>query len=230
MIRPASIRTFPWRSIARELNNVEPAFLARMIDALKPRAGEHIVHVGIGTGYYTAILAELVGPSGRVTAVEIDPGLAARSRANLAGYAQVEVVTGSGAELALTGLDGLYVNAGATHPLPCWLDALAPGGRLVLPLTRDWEGSIGEGLVTRIERTPGGYAARMIHRVWIYHCAGARNELSGHQLAEALKDPRWRGVRSLRRDGHNREAACWLHGEGWCLTTRTLGGGGPTAH
>ena len=214
----------------RGLNNGEPAFLARMIDGLSPRDGEHVVHVGTGSGYYTAIIAELVGPGGRVTAVEIDPGLAARSRANLARYAQVEVVTGSGADLALDGLDGLYVNAGATHPLPRWLDALAPKGRLVLPLTCDWEGPIGEGLVVRIERRPRGYAAKMLQRVWIYHCAGARNETAAGLLAEALQDPRWGEVGSLRRDHHEREPACWCHGEGWCLSTREPLDDGPVAN
>jgi len=43
-------------------------------------AGEHVVHIGAGVGYYTAILAKLVGAEGRVTAIEFDAELAARAK------------------------------------------------------------------------------------------------------------------------------------------------------
>jgi protein-L-isoaspartate(D-aspartate) O-methyltransferase len=42
------------------------------------------VHIGAGAGYYTAILAELVGAAGRVTAIEFDAELGARATANFA--------------------------------------------------------------------------------------------------------------------------------------------------
>src|SRR5262245_27742582 len=67
----------------RHLNNGQPSGHAKWIASADIEEGDHVVHVGTGTGYYTAIMAHLVGPSGRVTGIEIDPGLAARSRANL---------------------------------------------------------------------------------------------------------------------------------------------------
>ena len=54
------------------------------IHCAAPASGEHVVHIGTGTGYYTAILAHLVGPSGWVTGIEYDCELAARAKANLA--------------------------------------------------------------------------------------------------------------------------------------------------
>jgi protein-L-isoaspartate(D-aspartate) O-methyltransferase len=60
----------------RNLNNGEPSLHAMMIASAAPKEGEHAVHIGIGGGYYTAILAELVGETGRVTAIELDAGLA----------------------------------------------------------------------------------------------------------------------------------------------------------
>jgi protein-L-isoaspartate(D-aspartate) O-methyltransferase len=42
------------------------------------------VHIGAGTGYYTAILACLVGPSGKVTGIEVDASLAARATVQMA--------------------------------------------------------------------------------------------------------------------------------------------------
>ena len=99
--------------------------------------GDHVVHVGIGTGYYTAILAHLVGPSGKVTAIEVDPGLAARAQANLAAFANVRVLQGDGATVPFDAADAIYVNAGVTRPADAWLDGLTEGGRLIVPLTSD---------------------------------------------------------------------------------------------
>ena len=207
----------------RGLNNGEPIFLARMIDLLAPQPGEHVVHIGTGTGYYTAILAELVGAHGRVTAFEVDPELAARSRENLAHYRQVEVLSDSGVGLAASGIDGIYVNAGATHPLAAWLEALAPSGRLVLPLTTSSEENGGRGLVAKIRAEPPHYAARLVCRVGIFHCLGAREAAAEELLSEALEDPRRKEVRSLRREPHAVEETCWLHGDGYCFSTRKAG-------
>ena len=60
----------------RKLNNGHPSFLAFLIEQLELQAGDHVVHVGCGTGYYTAVMAEVVGSIGNVTAYEIDAGLA----------------------------------------------------------------------------------------------------------------------------------------------------------
>src|SRR5262249_19232713 len=62
------------------VNNGQPSLHALLMSAATPKPGDHIVHVGAGTGYYTAILAELTGPSGKITAVEFDPELAEIAR------------------------------------------------------------------------------------------------------------------------------------------------------
>src|SRR5271154_2240257 len=48
----------------RGLNNGQPGALARWIDALDLKTGDRVFHVGCGVGYYTAIMAEVVGPGG----------------------------------------------------------------------------------------------------------------------------------------------------------------------
>lgn len=208
---------------ARGLNNGDPSFLARLIAALAPRPGAQVAHIGAGLGYYTAIIAELVGVGGRVAAFEVDRDLAARSRANLLHYPQVTVHAMNGCALSLSGLDGIYVNAGASRPLDVWLDALAPGGRLILPLTtEDWLGA-----VFQIRREATGYGAAFVSPTAIFHCLGARDAKSAALLQAAFARDRaaqpWRQVASLRRDRHDQEPDCWLHGSGYCLSRRPPG-------
>jgi protein-L-isoaspartate(D-aspartate) O-methyltransferase len=119
----------------RHLNNGAPSLHAKLISEASIKEGDHVVHVGPGTGYYTAIMAHLACPSGRVTAIEFDPALAERARQNLASLRNVSVAQGDGAAVPFDAADVIYVNAGATHPADAWLDGLKEGGRLVLPLT-----------------------------------------------------------------------------------------------
>ncbi len=56
---------------ARNLTNGNPSTLAPWLDALHLSKGKSVFHLGCGTGYYTAVMAEAVGADGQVTAVEI---------------------------------------------------------------------------------------------------------------------------------------------------------------
>ena len=85
----------------RNLNNGQPSLHAALIVAAAPQPGEHVVHVGAGVGYYTTILAELIGAEGRVTAIEFDAEFAARAMANLAQAPHVRVVHGDGTRVLL---------------------------------------------------------------------------------------------------------------------------------
>src|SRR5580692_5456564 len=100
----------------RNLNNGQPSLHAALIAAAAPQPGEHVLHIGVGVGYYTAILAELVGATGRMTAIEYDAELAARATANLAQTPHVRVVHGDGTRIAFEPADVIYVNAGARGP------------------------------------------------------------------------------------------------------------------
>ena len=121
---------------SRRLNNGQPSLWACLYNQLGLAAGQHVVHVGVGTGYYTAILAEIVGRGGHVTAVEIDPGLAEQARSNLASaWPQATVITADGFTFRPERpADAIVVNAGVSHLSLAWLDALAAGnGRLLVP-------------------------------------------------------------------------------------------------
>src|SRR5205809_2215082 len=57
---------------SKVLTNGNPSTLAPWLDSLGLSDGKSVFHLGCGTGYYTAVMAEMVGPSGRVVAVEIE--------------------------------------------------------------------------------------------------------------------------------------------------------------
>jgi protein-L-isoaspartate(D-aspartate) O-methyltransferase len=76
-----------------------------------------VVHAGCGTGYYTAIIAHVVGEHGRVTAIEFDQGLAARARTNLRHLPHVEVIAGDATVYDPGKVECIFINAGATHPV-----------------------------------------------------------------------------------------------------------------
>ena len=78
----------------KRLNNGQPSLYYRLFADAQVQAGAHVVHVGAGTGYYSAILAHLTGPAGRLTAIEYEAELAARARTNLQPLPQVEVIHG----------------------------------------------------------------------------------------------------------------------------------------
>jgi protein-L-isoaspartate(D-aspartate) O-methyltransferase len=208
----------------RRINNGQPSLHAHLIHRASPAAGERVVHVGTGAGYYTAILAHLAGPSGRVTGIEYDSDLAARAKANLAPHPTVEIVEGDGALVSFDEADVIYVNAGCTRPAESWLDRLADGGRLILPMTSDQgfganspERMASAGAVFRIERRGHDYLASWISPVAIFPCAGSRDEVSERALAEAFAKGGWQQVTRLYRDQEIPEERCWLRGSGWCL-------------
>jgi protein-L-isoaspartate(D-aspartate) O-methyltransferase len=182
---------------ARHLNNGMPSLWARIFDKLALRQGGRVLQVGAATGYYTAVLAEIVGPRGRVTAVEVDDELAERARTNLAPWPQVEVVAGDGCTHDAGEVDTIIICAGATHPAPLWLDRLAPGGELLLPLTGDnWWGFLLRAtrgrdndagrIVLPHARGQHMFAASSIGAVGIFPCAGARDDAAAGRLRATL--------------------------------------------
>jgi protein-L-isoaspartate(D-aspartate) O-methyltransferase len=181
----------------RHLNNGCPSFLAFLIDELQLQLGEHVAHIGCGTGYYTAIMAEVVGSKGHVTAIEIDSGLAGRAHSNLSYLSHVEVFEGDGGEKDPGGsCDAVLINAGATHPRSIWLDSLRIGGRLLIPLTVTDNG--GRGRVLKITRQPKGLTASFISEVRIFSCVGSRDSELNQRLKEAFdRDDRVKSIARL---------------------------------
>jgi protein-L-isoaspartate(D-aspartate) O-methyltransferase len=195
------------------LNNGQPSLHAMCLAALNLKSSERIVHVGAGTGYYTGMLARLVGETGLVDAYEIEPDLAERAKANLAEFRHVEVHGRSGAVEPMPKCDAIYVNAAAAEPLAVWLDALGEGGRLLFPLA----GLDGAGemlLLTRVGEIE--FRAKFLCQVQFVACIGAQHEQASRALEAAFKRSRTDKVsRLLRNDAPDQ--GCWLAGRGWWL-------------
>jgi protein-L-isoaspartate(D-aspartate) O-methyltransferase len=210
---------------SRQLFNGQPGTIGVWIDALDLGPGERVLHIGCGLGYYTAVMAHCVGPAGRVAAVEVDEALAAEARQNLASLSWVGVSHGDGSRALDETFDAVLVNAGVTHPLDAWLDALAAGGRMILPLTGTLPGmapTIGKGLVMLLtKQATGDFSVRVLAVVAIYSAVGVRDAELGDRLGKAMMSGpmRWRAVNRLRRDSHDESPACWLHGEHFCFST-----------
>jgi protein-L-isoaspartate(D-aspartate) O-methyltransferase len=203
----------------RSLNNGQPSFHAHCLSAAALSPGETVVHVGAGAGYYSAIMAELAGPAGRVEAIEIDAALAALAERNLGPWPWAQVARRSGLEGPFPGADVIYVNAGVSHPAPAWLDALRPGGRLLVALTVGWGGVV----MLFTARGEGMFDARSVLPTGIIPCVGGQDPVMTQRLEDALKASAGAlpPVRSLRR-GTQPDESCWLKGDGWWLSTAPL--------
>ncbi|WP_433869240.1 methyltransferase, FxLD system [Saccharopolyspora sp. CA-218241] len=110
---------------------------AFMLEQADIRPGMRVLEIGSG-GYNAALIAELVGGSGEVTTLDIDPEVVGRARGllGMAGYGHVRVVLGDGA-LGAPGsapFDRVVVTAEAAEIAPAWVGQLRPDGRIVVPL------------------------------------------------------------------------------------------------
>jgi protein-L-isoaspartate(D-aspartate) O-methyltransferase len=208
---------------ARRINNGQPSLHALEMAAAAPRPGEHVVHIGAGVGYVTALLAHMVGREGRVTAIEAEEDLAARAKANLAPLPMVEVIHGDGLNAPFDPANVIYLNAGVTGPCDHWLDNLIDGGRMILPLTTDKgfrahqpQLVMRRGAIFRIIRYGEEYSADWIGQVEIYPCV-SRDAAEERALAEALARELPHRVTRLYRTADIPDDQCWLRGRNWSL-------------
>ena len=214
----------------RQLFNGAPALVAGAIDKLGVRPGMRVLHVGAGLGYYSAILAHITGPSGRVVAIEVDKELAAQAQANAAAMTWLDVRAGDATTAFDEAFDVMLISTGVTHPQPAWLDALAEGGQMILPLTAviPAMGPVGKGVMVLVTRRSAddastsyeaSFAARALTFVAIYSGLGLRDDALNEQLGRALMRAPFPRLTRLRRDTHDAEPTCWLHGADFCLCT-----------
>ena len=114
-----------------------PWLQAVMLEQARIRPGMRCLEIGSG-GYNAALMAHLVGPDGAVTTVDIDEDVIARAGRCLdaAGYGRVNVVLADaeGGVPQYAPYDRIIVTVGVWDVPSAWLDQLADGGRIVVPL------------------------------------------------------------------------------------------------
>lgn len=121
--------------ISEHQTTSQPYIIAAMLQAAEIAPEDRVLEIGAGSGYQTALLAELAR---EVFAVERYPALAAGASQTLQrlSYSNATVVTGDGS-LGLpehAPYDAIIVAAAAPRVPPALLEQLAPRGRLVVPV------------------------------------------------------------------------------------------------
>lgn len=208
---------------SRNLNNGQPSSLCQWIDVLGLSRGERVFHLGCGGGYFTALMAAVVGEHGSVVGAEIDQQLAMRAAAALSRFPHVVVQSGNGVAIDPGPIDAALINAGVTHVDHLWLDRLRDRGRLLVPITfQPAPAATSTGVMVLIRREGERYYAKSIGAVAIFPSEGGRSPESNAKIAPAFASGGWRKLRQLRRDPHFADDTCWLHVDGACLSTMPM--------
>ena len=151
--------------------STQPAMMAIMLEQLGLAVGQRVLEIGTGTGYNAALIAQIVGGTGSVVTIDVEPELVHQARARLAaaGCAGVTVVCGDGAD-GVPGhapYDRIIVTAGVWDLAPRWLPQLGAGGRIVAPISVR-----GVQLAVAFERAGNHWAGRSARRCGFIRMTG----------------------------------------------------------
>ncbi len=120
----------------------QPLVVAFMLELLQPQRGDRILDIGSGSGWTSALLAEIVGSKGRVIAIEIIPELKEFGEKNVSKYnfikkGQVQFICADGSKgyEKEASFNGILVSASVQTEVPqAWKDQIKTGGRIVTSL------------------------------------------------------------------------------------------------
>ena len=126
--------------------NSQPSTVAFMLERLEAKTGDKILDVGCGSGWTTALLAEIVGESGKVYGIEIIPELADIARANVNKYdygnqgrTKIFLTDGYQGLPEEAPFDKILVSAAAEKIPEALIKQLNAGGKMIIPLGKEYE-------------------------------------------------------------------------------------------
>ena len=129
----------------------QPFTVAFMLEKLHPVEGDNVLDIGSGSGWTTALLAQIVGDDGQVTGLEIVPELVEFGRKNLQKYnfRNASIKQAENGVLGIPGekFDRILVSAAATTLPEELTQQLKPGGTLVVPVRNS---------IFKITKSPNG--------------------------------------------------------------------------
>lgn len=120
----------------------QPLTVAFMLEQLQLESGDNILDIGSGSGWTTALLAQIVGPKGKITAIEIVPELKEFGEKNVAKYNFIEkglvefiCADGSKGYKKEAPFDKILASAAVQGKIPqAWKEQIKIGGRIVTPI------------------------------------------------------------------------------------------------
>ena len=121
----------------------QPLVVGFMLELLEPKRGDRILDIGAGSGWTTALLANIIGKAGKIVALEVIPEVAEFGKKNVAKYNFIEkgivkylCQDGSAGYLTEAPYDGILVSASLPiKELPeAWKEQLKDGGKIVVPI------------------------------------------------------------------------------------------------
>ncbi len=122
-----------------------PTIMAQMLQVLHLKPDSRVLEIGTGTGYNAALLAHIVGPK-NVVSIDINDALLkdAHDRIAQTTGGGVLLIHMDGRDLSRLGtFDAIVVTAATTCFVPSWLNAMAPGGRLLF----NWNTSLTKAMI-----------------------------------------------------------------------------------
>ena len=143
--------------------NSQPFVVRQMLKWLDVRVGQKVLDVGSGSGWTSALLANLVGDKGKVTAVEIVPELVQMGKLNCKATGVKNVTFHKSGKVfgwpASAPYDRILVSASADYLPDELIDQLAPGGRIVIPVEHD---------ILIIDKDNRGKLTRTVHEGYVF--------------------------------------------------------------
>lgn len=199
--------------VEKRINNGEPQLHSEWIAAVDPQPGDAVCHIGVGTGYYSALLSFMIAPGGTLIGYEIEEELATAARGYLEAFADVAIVEGDATKENIPPSDIIYVSASIAAPPVSWLKALKVNGRMIFP----WRPSDDIAMGILATRTDHGISIRPLGPAFFIPCFGA-SSLAGSEKTPDRLDAR--SIRSLwlRSDRPPNASAVAIYPDVWFST------------